>query len=149
MKRLLMNLVVALGLILVPATAFAADPPPTCDTGSGAKKEVLGGLGQTGTNCDASGVSNAVATAVEVLSIIAGAVAIIMIIYSGLKYITSGGDTSKVASAKNALIYAVVGIAVAVLAQTIVRVVVNESEKAATGCPTGQHKDANGKCIPD
>ena len=40
-----------------------------------------------------------------------------MVIVSGFKYITSGGDPGAVSSAKRTLIYALVGLAVAVLAE--------------------------------
>jgi hypothetical protein len=61
---------------------------------------------------------------VSILSILIGAVAIIVIILSGFRLITSGGDSNKVAAAKNTLIYALVGIAVAVLAPWLVHLVV-------------------------
>ena len=49
-----------------------------------------------------------------------------MIVDAGILYTTSAGDSAKVQKAKNALIYAVVGIAVAILAGVIVNFVVNE-----------------------
>jgi hypothetical protein len=49
-----------------------------------------------------------------------------MIIFAGFKYVTSGGDSSKIGSAKNTLIYAVVGLVVAGLSQIIVRYVVTK-----------------------
>jgi hypothetical protein len=50
-----------------------------------------------------------------------------MIILGGLKYITSGGDAQKVASAKSALIYAIVGLVIVALAQAIVRFVLGKA----------------------
>jgi len=98
---------------------------------STAAKQVSEGINQTGgTPCDSSGVENAVAQAVKILSFVAGVAAIIAIIFSGFKYITSGGDAGKVANAKNTLIYAVIGIAVAVLAQVIVNLTINASQQA-------------------
>ena len=46
-----------------------------------------------------------------------------MIIISGFKYVTAGGDSAKVGSAKNTLIYALVGLVIAALAQFIVHFV--------------------------
>ena len=46
-----------------------------------------------------------------------------MIIIGGIKYVTSNGDSSGVTSAKNTILYAVVGLVVAVMAYTIVNFV--------------------------
>jgi len=49
-------------------------------------------------------------------------IAALMVIYAGWTYMTAGGDEGKVSSAKNIIIYAVVGVGVALLAQLIVAV---------------------------
>lgn len=51
------------------------------------------------------------------------AVAIVVIIIAGIRFITSRGDPQKVSSAKNTIIYAVVGIILAALTTSIVRLV--------------------------
>jgi ABC-type Fe3+-siderophore transport system permease subunit len=61
---------------------------------------------------------------------VVGGLSISMIVVSGLRFITSGGDSNKVSSAKSALIYALVGIAVAALAQALVHLVLYQSNKA-------------------
>jgi hypothetical protein len=53
-----------------------------------------------------------------------GILSVIMIVFSGLKYVNSRGDAESVKSAKNTLLYAVVGLIVAMLAFTIVNFVV-------------------------
>ena len=60
------------------------------------------------------------ATAVSLLLFLVGAVAVIMIIFGGFKYIISGGDSSAVTSAKNTILYAVIGLVVASLAYAII-----------------------------
>ncbi len=70
------------------------------------------------------GLNDVIATVVNLLSIIVGVVAIIMIIIGGLKYVTSAGDPAKIGSAKNTVIYALVGLVIVALAQTIVRYVI-------------------------
>jgi hypothetical protein len=59
----------------------------------------------------------------NILSVIVGVAAVIMIILSGLRYITSGGDASKVGAAKSSLIYALIGLVIVALAQVIVHFV--------------------------
>ncbi|MNY57155.1 hypothetical protein D3C86_1933160 [compost metagenome] len=46
-----------------------------------------------------------------------------MIIVSGIRYATSNGDSSAVTSAKNTLMYSVIGLIVAILAYAIVNFV--------------------------
>ena len=62
---------------------------------------------------------------VNVLSVIVGIIAVIMIIVGGFRYITSGGDSGNVSSAKNTLIYAIVGLVIVALAQFIVHFVLD------------------------
>jgi type IV secretory pathway VirB2 component (pilin) len=71
----------------------------------------------TGTNGLLYKVSTIVAT-------VAGIVAVIIIIVSGLRYITSGGDSQKTASAKGTLIGSIIGLVIIVLAQSIITFVV-------------------------
>lgn len=124
-----------------PITALA------CSGGSTeAQKQVLQGVGETGGACNDNGVINTISAAVKILSIFTGAAAVIMIIYGGFRYITSGGDSARVSSAKNTLIYAVIGLAIAVLAQLIVNFVITQSSHVA--CPANQHLDsASNKCV--
>ncbi len=63
-------------------------------------------------------------TITNVLFFIIGALAVIMIIYSGIRYTTSAGNPAGVTAAKNSLIYSVVGLVVAILAYAIVKYIV-------------------------
>ena len=86
------------------------------------------GCGTSGTGtADLSGVAQKI---VNIFSIIVGIVAVIMIIYGGFKYITSGGDSNNVSSAKNTLIYAIIGLIIVALAQIIVHYVINTATTA-------------------
>jgi len=55
-----------------------------------------------------------------------GAISVIMLIYGGIRYTTSGGNAASVTAAKNTILYAIVGIVVAVLAFAIVNFVLGE-----------------------
>lgn len=68
--------------------------------------------------------------ALNLLSIAAGIIAVVMIIVGGVKYVTSQGEASQTASAKNTILYAVIGLVVAALAQVIVRFVLSRTAKA-------------------
>ncbi len=68
-------------------------------------------------------INNIIKQVVNIFSLVVGVVAVIMIIVGGLKYITSGGDSSSVSSAKNTILYAIIGLVIVALAQFIVRFV--------------------------
>ena len=53
-----------------------------------------------------------------------GVLAVIMIIHGGLKFVTSRGDAANVKSAKDTVLYAVIGLFVALMAYAIVNFVV-------------------------
>ena len=69
---------------------------------------------------------NIIPVVINILSVIVGVIAVIMVIVGGLKYITSTGEPSNVTSAKNTILYAVIGLVVVALAQIIVRFVLGE-----------------------
>jgi cytochrome bd-type quinol oxidase subunit 2 len=58
---------------------------------------------------------------INLLSAVVGVIAVIMIIVGGLRYITSGGNDTSVTSAKNTILYAVIGLIIVALAQVLVR----------------------------
>ena len=83
--------------------------------------------GNTDTGTSDKNLTTIIATVVNIISIIVGVVAVIMIIWGGLKYITSGGESGKITSAKNTIIYALIGLVIVALAQFIVHFVLNKA----------------------
>ncbi len=73
-----------------------------------------------------SQIDKIVKQVITILSIIVGILAVIFIILGGAKYITSAGDAAKISSAKNTVIYALVGLIVVALSQVIVRFVLGK-----------------------
>lgn len=71
---------------------------------------------------------------------IVGIVAVIMLIIGGIRYVISGGDSKKVTDAKNTILYAIIGLVIALLAFAIVNFVVSvipgSSDKAEDGAGT-------------
>ena len=63
--------------------------------------------------------------------LIIGLVSVVMLLCGGLRYIISGGDNKKVTDAKNTVLYAIIGLIIAILAYAIVNFVLN-----AIGVPT-------------
>jgi len=77
--------------------------------------------------CKAAGTDNAtsmIKIVVNTLLFILGIISVIMIIVGGLRYTTSGGDSSATKAAKDTILYAVIGLVVAMLSFTIVNYVI-------------------------
>ena len=55
-----------------------------------------------------------------------GIVSVIMIIIGGIRYATSNGDSTQVTAAKNTIMYAVVGLVIAIFAYAIVNFVLTQ-----------------------
>lgn len=94
-----------------------ADAQDKCLTDAQAAAEGIGDLDNGIT------IKSVLVTALNLLSFIAGVIAVIMLVIAGLKYITSQGSAEATKGAQNTIIYAIVGLAVVAVAQTIVRFV--------------------------
>lgn len=117
--------------MIAPVAVYAATIQDSICEGVG-KAAGDGGTDCTKTSTSAEGLYTLAAKVVNVFSIIVGIIAVIMIIFGGFKYITSGGDSGNVSGAKNTLIYAIVGLIIVALAQFIVRFVLNTTYDATT-----------------
>lgn len=138
-KRHLLTLISVLTIaapLVVGSAASAACSNIGNQVGAGASGAATGT--QNASTCsDSSGVDNGSITTlaskiVNIFSIIVGAVSIIMIIFGGFRYITSGGQSDKVGNAKNTLIYAIIGLIIVALAQLIVHFVLNTASTSVT-----------------
>ncbi len=118
-----LTLALAFGMSAVVLTAPVGAQTP--------KDSVCQGVGlASGSNgCDQPAgqpsVQDTIQKVVTIMLALVAVISIIMIIIGGLKYITSGGDSGKVSSAKDTILYSVIGLVVALLAQVIVSFVVN------------------------
>ncbi len=69
---------------------------------------------------------------------IVGILSVVMLVWGGLRYIMSGGDSKKVTDAKNTILYAILGLIISFLAYAIVNFVLNSiapaSEPESTAC---------------
>jgi type IV secretory pathway VirB2 component (pilin) len=67
-----------------------------------------------------SPLTGSVKSIIEILLTVAGAVAVLIIVIAGLRYITSAGDAARVKQSKDTLLYAIVGLVIAILAYAVV-----------------------------
>jgi hypothetical protein len=89
------------------------------------------GTGAGGDDCEqpagTTSVNSVIRAAVNILSVIVGVAGVIMIIFGGYKYITSDGDAGKVNSARQTIIYALVGLVIVALSQGVAVFVLRRS----------------------
>ena len=109
------------GVIAAPA-ANAADCSTDASGGIGGGAGCAQGKDQ---QSDLFGSNGVFKTITNVLLFIIGAISVIMLIIGGIRYVVSGGDSGAVTSAKNTILYAVVGIVVAILAYALVNFVIS------------------------
>lgn len=125
LKVLFMSLVTMFSMMAVPAVVYA-----------GAAKDAVceGAQFATGGACDGTAekpVKDTVTLAIRILQMIVGIISVFTIIIAGLGYITSAGDGSKTKTAKDRILYSAIGLMVVVLAEVIVRFVLNRVSTAA------------------
>lgn len=64
--------------------------------------------------------SNSLQTVLQIISGLIGAIALLIIVINALRYVVSQGDSSRTAKAKNAILYALIGLVVSFSAYAIV-----------------------------
>jgi hypothetical protein len=91
--------------------------------------DVAGSCDALPANVDETSLNDLLRRGINIFSVIVGVIAVLMIVFAGLRYITSGGDQTKVKSAKDTLLYAIIGLVIVALAQLIVRFVLKNASE--------------------
>ena len=101
--------------------AIATTMLPVPIVNAGAKDSITKGINTT-TNAANSGkdFNGVIDTVINTMLFIVGILSVAMIIYSGIRYVTAHGDKSQIESAKNTLIYSIVGLVIAIVAYAVV-----------------------------
>ena len=121
------------GLLIVPLMAIGVTTLVQAGNieiaGAASTSEITNGMESSidrGKNNVPTSANEVFKTITNIMFFIIGAVSVIMLIYGGIRYTTSGGNANNVTAAKNTIIYSIVGLVVAILAYAIVRFVVNQ-----------------------
>lgn len=75
-------------------------------------------------------------TVIQTIIGISGVILVIVLIYGGVLYMTSGGNEEKVKTAKKAITYGIIGIVIIALAFAITRFVLDALMSGSTGSTT-------------
>ena len=134
-SKFISRFIIISGLLLAFALTFTV-----ATTSFAVDLSVQGGVNSAkGTDqpTDLFGTSGIFNTITNVLLFVLGAISVIMIIIGGLRYVISGGDSTAVTAAKNTILYAIVGVIVAVLAYAIINFVIGSFAPGTSAGTTG------------
>jgi len=123
LKRLLTGLTaLAVAVTMCAAagsTVLAKDPFGSVDCSKAAGSALCTGKSNSSEN-PLTGPNGTIRRVTALLARIAGIVAVVIIMVGGFMYITANGDSGKISEAKNVIIYAVIGLVIIVLAQSLI-----------------------------
>lgn len=120
------RLSIAFASLLLGISLLAPVGVGAATTQTEARDSVCEGIGGCNNRPGEKGVDDVVALVVNILSAIVAIAAVLVIVFAGFRYVIAMGDSAKISSAKDTILYAIVGLIVAALAQVIVRFVLNK-----------------------
>jgi len=128
-----LSIVPSIAMLATNGSAHADTTPLQKSLCEGSKLKAPSANPAADATCVADGsgtnVNSIVTTVINVFSWLVGVVSVIMIIVGGFKYVTSGGESSGVTSAKNTILYAIVGLIIVAISQVIVKFVLSNVTK--------------------
>ncbi len=102
------------------AQAWSLFPDRVCD-GAAAKSPTCQEANKQ--RADENPIANLIGQAANIIALVAGAVAVVMIILAGYQFVTSGGNSEAVTKARGKIVGAIIGLIIIALAWTIIRLV--------------------------
>lgn len=101
--------------------AFAPFPSfANCSDPQGKAIDAVSG----GSACNNADLPGKVGGIIDTLFLVAGSIAVIIMIVGGIRYITSTGNATRIQQAKDTILYAIVGLIVVIVARAIVGFVI-------------------------
>lgn len=117
---LTLSVVLGLGILFAPSAAMAINVWTGAGNCDGVDSALCNDIE------DKDKLPDMIRTIVNVLLYILGAVSVVVIIMAGIFYTVSSGDSAQVTKAKNTLLYAIVGLVVALMSYAIVNFVIDK-----------------------
>jgi hypothetical protein len=133
-KSLLIKLIPVIVLIISAVTSIIFSPALyALNVSNLTIQDGVNAVHGNGQPSELFGAAGIFTTISSLLLYIIGALSVIMIIFGGLRYVISGGNTASVTAAKNTILYAIVGVIVALLAYSIVNFVLGSLLPGGSG----------------
>ncbi|PID31342.1 hypothetical protein CR983_01635 [Candidatus Saccharibacteria bacterium] len=130
MKRILQTLLRSAALVPMVALVVGVAVPMQPAYAAGENCDIHAGIDSAGCSKGETqsesleGQTGVFRTVTNILLFIIGAVSVIMLVIGGVRYTISGGDQNQVTAAKNTILYAIIGIVVAIMAYAAVNFVI-------------------------
>jgi hypothetical protein len=119
LRHLVATLAILVAPIVVASPALARSPFAGIDcSGAAAQSAVCEDRNKT--KDPLTGNDGLLVKIANIIAIIAGVAAVIIIVLAGLRFITSGGSSEDVAGARRTIIYAAIGLVVIVIGRTLI-----------------------------
>lgn len=120
--KIITSLVLVCGLSFIPVAASAqVNPFDNCTQGVATDSTICNAVkGGTGGLFGPNSIWNRI---LNTITYVIGAIAVLMIVVGALRYALSAGDQGTVTSAKNTIIYSLIALIIAVMANAIVNFV--------------------------
>ena len=132
MKTVLVQIAKIASMALIAALLFNLDSSTAANAQINFQTGVQSARGD-GVPATLFGQVGIVSQIINILLFLIGVVSVIMIILGGFKYALSGGDSDKVTGAKNTVLYAIIGLIVAILAFAIINFVIGTVSSGSMG----------------
>lgn len=144
MKKIIITAALLFAGLMLPMSAMAATPDiigKGCDGVAKGQSAICDGRDEN--------INGFLKNIINFMLWLVGILAVVMIIVGGIKYITSGGDANKLTSAKNTILYSVIGLIIAIFAYVIVDWVSKSAEKGFKAQSAQQQcADTGGTWVP-
>jgi len=128
MKLRIIALLASALAIMAPAAGALADTSVQNSINNSLKCGSNLQLTPNGGNCDigqsTTDFNKKIQHFINLISAVVGLVAVVMIIFGGFRYVTSGGSDTSVTSAKNTILYAIIGLIIVAMSQLLVHFVI-------------------------
>lgn len=124
MRRLSLLAVASFVCVVVGSTSVYATDVVDC---TGLPKDQCSLV--TENKLDYTSSDNVIWKIVQFLFVALGGISVIMIIVGGIQYATSQGESAALQKAKNTILYAIIGLVVAIAATTIVSFIISNVAK--------------------
>jgi len=145
LKLMLLTILAMLSLAINLQPAYAlqcSDPQTTAD------KLKCGTCVANGGTCPdkpANSLSDTVTSIINILSVVGGLAAVIMIIIAGFRYVTSAGNAEAAKGARQTILYAVIGLIIISFAQLIVHFVLKNINNPPTSSSSSSASSGSGR----
>lgn len=129
MKQFIKSIIPALVIVAFGAIFSATPVMASPNASTVINGDITRGTGVVQDNGGSVNVTGLVTMALNYLMFAVATIAVVMIIMGGIRYATSGGNAEKVKGAKNTILYACIGLAVALLSMVIITFVSDKAKE--------------------